>query len=59
MASTYASISALQSALKDGTTTVREETQKYLKAIEKLDGELNSFTAVNKNALEDAERLDV
>ena len=55
----YRSIAEIQKAISDGKTTVRAIVEQYLKAIEELDPELNAVTAVNKRALDDAEKLDV
>ena len=55
----HRSIAEIQKAISDGKTTVRVIIEQYLKAIEELDPELNAVTAVNKRALDDAEKLDV
>ncbi|EME41224.1 hypothetical protein DOTSEDRAFT_46266 [Dothistroma septosporum NZE10] len=56
--SRYGSIAELQKAYQDGNVSVKEVTQQYLATIESLNGDLNALTAVNKNALDEAERLD-
>ena len=53
------SIAEVQKEIFDGKTTVKAVVEKHLKAIEQLDPQLNAMTAVNKNALQDAEKLDV
>lgn len=58
-ASDYRSISDVQNALSDGTITARTLVQQYLQAIEDLNPKLNAVTVLNKDALADAERLDV
>lgn len=55
----YRSIAELQKVYRAGSTTVKEVTQQYLAAIDGLNGDVNAVTAVNKHAVEQAERLDV
>lgn len=55
----YHSIAQLHKAIAASETTVAEVTKGHLDRIEKLDGQLNAITVVNKNALRDAEKLDV
>ena len=55
----YGSIAELQKAYQDGSTNVKQVTQQYLAAIDALNGNLNAITAINKKALDDAQRLDV
>lgn len=55
----YTSITDLQKALQDGRTTVKTVVQQYLHQIDGLNGELNAVTAINRKAVEEAERLDV
>lgn len=54
----YRSIAELQKVYRAGSTTVKEVTQQYLAAIDGLNGDVNAVTAVNKHAVEQAERLD-
>ncbi|CZT15964.1 uncharacterized protein RCC_01804 [Ramularia collo-cygni] len=56
--SQYTSITDLQRALYDGRTSVKEVVLHYLEQIDGLNGQLNAVTAINSNALEEAERLD-
>ena len=53
------SIADAQKAIQDGQITVRALVERYLKAIEELNPQLNAVTVVNEHALEDAEKLDV
>ena len=53
------SLADAQKAITDGQTTVRGLVERYLKAIEELNPQLNAVTVVNEHAVEDAEKLDV
>ena len=53
------SIADAQKAIQDGQITVRALVERYLKAIEELNPQLNAVTVLNEHALEDAEKLDV
>lgn len=55
----FTSITDLQSAIQDGRTTVKKVVEGYLQEIDRLNGELNAVTAINRKAVEEAERLDV
>ncbi len=51
-------ISELQAAMKSGTMTAREITQKYLDRIKEIDPKLNSVIEVNPDALKIADEMD-
>ncbi|KAF2103387.1 amidase family protein [Rhizodiscina lignyota] len=51
------SIASVQQAISNGKT-VRAIVEEHLKAIEELDSKINSITALNPQALQDAEQLD-
>lgn len=53
------SIAETQKAYANKDTSVKAVVEQYLKAIDELDPELNAITFVNKEALRDAEQLDV
>jgi Asp-tRNA(Asn)/Glu-tRNA(Gln) amidotransferase A subunit family amidase len=55
----YRSISEAQKAIADGEVTVKGLVQEYLSAMKQLDPQLNAITVTNKDALKDAEALDV
>jgi hypothetical protein len=53
-----ASIAEMQAAMQEGRVTSRELVQQYLTRIAYYDGTLNATMAVNRHALEEADRLD-
>ncbi|MDO6602272.1 amidase [Arenibacter palladensis] len=55
-------IAELQQGFKDGTYTIKEVVEAYLKRIEELDGSgptLNSIIQINPDAIKNAEQLDL
>lgn len=55
----YRSVSEIQKAVQDGTTTVTGLVKHYLREIEASNPELNAVTVLNDHVLEDAKKLDV
>ena len=55
----YRSIADVQRAISSGETTVKDVVEQYLKAIKKLDPEINAYTVTNQKALVVAQKLDV
>ncbi|CAK3912106.1 amidase family [Lecanosticta acicola] len=54
----YGSIAELQTAIRDGRTTVKGAVEGYLNVIQKQNADLNAVTLTNHKAIEEAERLD-
>ncbi|KAK3684580.1 hypothetical protein LTR37_020143 [Vermiconidia calcicola] len=54
----FRSIGEAQKAIRGGKTTVKAIVEQCLRNIEELDPKLNALTAINKQAVEDAEKLD-
>lgn len=55
---THASMLEIAAAVQNKKVSAKEVTEHYLKRIETLDPQLNSFITVNSNAIQEAEKID-